>query len=96
MSTPKAYTRDEVAQHNHASDLWVIIDKVVYDLSEFRAEHPGGDRILRKVAGKDATNEFWESHPESVIQKYHARLQVGRVETEPPEGKKGLFSWFFG
>lgn len=36
------YTREEVARHMQPSDLWVIIDDEIYDLSLFLKEHPGG------------------------------------------------------
>lgn len=38
------YSQSEVAQHNSAGDLWVIIDQKVYDLSQFLDEHPGGSK----------------------------------------------------
>ena len=31
----KLFTRDEVAKHKTAEDLWVIIDSSVYDLTAF-------------------------------------------------------------
>lgn len=38
----RMYSRDEVAQHTHDGDVWVIIEHNVYDLSQFLQEHPGG------------------------------------------------------
>ncbi|KAI9226413.1 MAG: cytochrome b5-like heme/steroid binding domain-containing protein, partial [Piptocephalis tieghemiana] len=43
---------------SHRSDLWVVIHGQVYDLSRYAEYHPGGDDILRDVAGKDATDEW--------------------------------------
>jgi cytochrome b involved in lipid metabolism len=40
------FTADEVAKHNKSNDLWFIVDGIVYDLTDFRDEHPGGDEIL--------------------------------------------------
>jgi cytochrome b involved in lipid metabolism len=42
-------------------------------------EHPGGSKILKRAAGKDATKQFWKYHNESVLKKYGARLKVGTV-----------------
>jgi hypothetical protein len=46
----------------------------------FVDEHPGGSKILKRVAGKDATKQFWKYHNESVLKKYQERLKVGTVE----------------
>uniref|UniRef100_A0A1B0BNV7 Cytochrome b5 n=1 Tax=Glossina palpalis gambiensis TaxID=67801 RepID=A0A1B0BNV7_9MUSC len=50
----------EVKEHNKASDLWVVIENKVYDLTKFRDEHPGGEEVLIEVAGRDATKDFDE------------------------------------
>lgn len=35
MSTTKIFAKQEVEKHNKVGDLWVIIDRKVYDLSKF-------------------------------------------------------------
>jgi cytochrome b involved in lipid metabolism len=66
------WTREEVAKHRAADDLWLIIrDKAsnearVYDLTEYVEEHPGGMAIMFN-AGGDATQGFHgPQHPETV------------------------------
>jgi cytochrome b5 len=54
------YSWDEVRQHTSPGDLWLVIDKKVYDVSQWMDEHPGGSEILLQEAGKDATNAFAE------------------------------------
>ncbi|KAL3828900.1 hypothetical protein ACJIZ3_017702 [Penstemon smallii] len=54
----KVFTLDEVAQHNSREDCWLIIFGKVYDATKFLEEHPGGDEIILKSTGKDATAEF--------------------------------------
>jgi cytochrome b involved in lipid metabolism len=56
----RTYTWDEVRQHTSPGDLWLVIDKKVYDVSRWMDEHPGGPEILLQEAGKDATNAFAE------------------------------------
>lgn len=51
----KTFTVEEVAQHNTESSFWIIIDSLVYDLTNFLGMHPGGEMILYPYAGKDAT-----------------------------------------
>eukprot|EP00931_Biecheleriopsis_adriatica_P039555 TRINITY_DN22618_c0_g1_i1.p1 TRINITY_DN22618_c0_g1~~TRINITY_DN22618_c0_g1_i1.p1 ORF type:complete len:965 (-),score=146.35 TRINITY_DN22618_c0_g1_i1:63-2957(-) len=39
-------------------EIWVEIDDVAYNLTEFMGKHPGGDAILRRYHGKDASQAF--------------------------------------
>lgn len=77
----KTFTRAEVAKHNTEDSTWFIIDAVVYDVSEFLDAHPGGEAVLRQVAGKDATVDFYNLHRHEVLTKY-ADLAVGTIAGE--------------
>lgn len=55
-----AYTRDEVATHNKPSDCWVIIDNIVYNVTEYWRVHPGGGSFILKYGGRDATLAYRE------------------------------------
>ena len=61
---------EEVRKHNSVDDLWIIIDKKVYDVTEFLPDHPGGKKAIMLFAGKDATEEFYMLHPPNVLKKY--------------------------
>ncbi|KAK2807038.1 hypothetical protein FQN50_005612 [Emmonsiellopsis sp. PD_5] len=77
----KTFTPAEVAQHNKEdAGLYIIVDKNVYNVTEFVDEHPGGAKILKRVAGKDATKQFWKYHNEGVLKKYGPKLKVGEVK----------------
>ncbi|KAK3674840.1 hypothetical protein LTR78_005184 [Recurvomyces mirabilis] len=97
----KSFTSGEVASHNKPDNLYIIVDEDVYDLTKFQEEHPGGKKILQRVAGKDASKQFWKYHNESILKKYQKQLQVGSLDskaktaappsppaTPPPEEKK--------
>eukprot|EP00755_Sulcionema_specki_P005679 Sspe_Gene.33432::Locus_16323_Transcript_1_1_Confidence_1.000_Length_1750::g.33432::m.33432 len=77
---------DEVAKHTSPGDMWIVVDGLVYDISKFAAMHPGGERVLKGYAGKDATEVFYELHRKDVLNKYK-RLVVGKV-AEPSEARE--------
>ena len=39
------YTKEDVAKHSTATDLWTVIDGDVYDLTEFADMHPGSFEV---------------------------------------------------
>jgi hypothetical protein len=39
--------------------------------------------VLSRVAGKDASAQFWKYHGEGVLKKYKPKLQVGSLDTKP-------------
>ena len=55
-------TRAEVHRHCTLEDLWIIIDDKVYDLTKWSKFHPGGRFPLLGVAGRDATEVFYNYH----------------------------------
>lgn len=85
MSTPTdTFSREEVRSHTSDESLWCIIDSTVYDLTDFVDAHPGGETVLRQVAGQDATTAFYNLHRHEVLTKYKD-LAVGTIEGEKPQ-----------
>ncbi|KAF2691850.1 acyl-CoA dehydrogenase NM domain-like protein [Lentithecium fluviatile CBS 122367] len=93
------FSAADVAVHNKADNLYIIVDEDVYDLTKFQDDHPGGKKILQRVAGKDASKQFWKYHNESILKKYQKQLQVGSLDTKagpptppatPPKKEKEL------
>jgi len=79
----QTFSKSDVAAHNKPDDLYIIVDEDVYDLTTFADEHPGGKKILQRVAGKDASKQFWKYHNESILKKYQKKLQVGSLDSKP-------------
>lgn len=52
------YTAEEIARHNREEDLWIVMNRKVYDLTKFLKEHPGGEEVLVELAGQDGTQCF--------------------------------------
>lgn len=38
--------------------------------------------VLQRVAGKDASKQFWKYHNDGILKKYKAQLQVGSLDTK--------------
>ncbi|KAK4113998.1 cytochrome b5 [Canariomyces notabilis] len=76
----KQFTKAEVAQHKDENGMYIIIDDGVYDIANFLDEHPGGAKILKRMAGKDATKQFWKYHSKNVLEKYGGKLKVGTLK----------------
>ncbi|KAK7422236.1 Cytochrome b2, mitochondrial precursor [Neonectria punicea] len=81
----------EVAEHNNAKSCWVIVHGKAYDVTEFLPEHPGGQKIILRYAGKDATEEYDPIHPPDTLDKYldaskhMGPVDMGTVEQEVKE-----------
>lgn len=58
-------------------------NEIANPTSEFLPEHPGGDRILKRFAGKNATKAFWKYHSENVLKKYGDKYKIGTVAEAP-------------
>lgn len=53
----RSITYVELAIHKE-KDHWLLIDGIVYDVSEYITKHPGGTAVLQMRAGRDATRDF--------------------------------------
>lgn len=66
-------------------DCWVALNGVVYDLSQFASQHPGGKRVVEDLAGKDATREFSAVHSPGVLALFDLDgARVGVLEASAP------------
>jgi cytochrome b involved in lipid metabolism len=56
------FTLAEVSKHTTDTDCYSTIDGVVYDLSAWVYQHPGGDRNILKICGIDGSGAFNNKH----------------------------------
>lgn len=87
-STGKAaglYTWEEVQKHRNRNDQWLVVNRKVYNISQWVKRHPGGSRVIGHYAGEDATEVFAAFHPDQkFVQKFLKPLLIGElVATEP-------------
>ncbi|KAI3452914.1 hypothetical protein Pfo_009577 [Paulownia fortunei] len=80
----KIYTMEEASQHNTNDDCWVVIDGKVYDVSSYLDEHPGGDDVLLRATGKDATDEFEDAGHSKTARELMEQFFIGELDEMPP------------
>jgi cytochrome b involved in lipid metabolism len=54
----KGIPRETVAEHNLPSDCWLIINNNIYNITDYVANHPGGEKNITDYCGQDATAAF--------------------------------------
>ena len=60
---PKAkFSMKTVAKHSTLKDCWIIVQNLVYDVTKFLEEHPGGKASILMKAGTDCTADFDAIH----------------------------------
>jgi hypothetical protein len=60
--TITGYTMAQVRANNTARSCWTVIDDVVYDLTKWISNHPGGSSAILFLCGTDGTNAFSAQH----------------------------------
>ncbi|XP_076863129.1 acyl-CoA 6-desaturase [Brachyhypopomus gauderio] len=74
------YTWEEVQKHSRRGDQWVVVERNVYNVSEWVKRHPGGRRLIGHFAGEDATEAFAAFHPDQrFVRKFLKPLLVGEL-----------------
>lgn len=79
-----------LAKHNHIDSLWVSYKGKVYDVTDFAPDHPGGDDLIMRFAGKDMGDIMDDvdehSHSESAYELLEEYC-IGRLPlTQEEEG----------
>jgi cytochrome b involved in lipid metabolism len=69
---------EEVAKHNTKNDAWLVINKVVYDVTEWIPHHPGG-MIIMKGVGTDATELFKKVGHSSFAKNKLKTFKIGKL-----------------
>ena len=69
------YTLAQVALHPNAASCWTVVQGSVYDMTNWIERHPGGERAILGMCGKDGTQDFMDEHggqgrPERELAKY--------------------------
>jgi cytochrome b involved in lipid metabolism len=76
-------TKKEIAKHNTPSNCWLIISNKVYEVTSYIAAHPGGQSMLTRYCGADATgpylNKGGQGSHSSTADKILGSLLLGNI-----------------
>ncbi|KAH7143563.1 cytochrome b5-like heme/steroid binding domain-containing protein [Dactylonectria macrodidyma] len=79
------FTLEDVSKQSTDKGGLIIIDKHVYDITDYMPKHPGGDDILIEVLGRDASEGFHEvGHSAEAMEELKA-LKVGELDLTPAQ-----------
>ncbi|KAG9014016.1 hypothetical protein FRB94_000213 [Tulasnella sp. JGI-2019a] len=62
VTTLLRVTPSELKQHRTRDDAWSAFGGKVYNMTPYLAFHPGGEKELMRVAGRDGTKLFAQTH----------------------------------
>lgn len=90
----RLFTRKEITELNCKTETLFIIDNVVYNVTKFLDEHPGGHEVLVNVSGKDASEDFDDVGHSYDAKELMKKYIVGElVEADRVETKKRQIKW---
>jgi cytochrome b involved in lipid metabolism len=74
------YTMADITAHAKPESCWAAINDSVYDLTTWVARHPGGEKPISMLCGKDATDMFTRKHGKSkAAQSALGLLKIGSL-----------------
>jgi cytochrome b involved in lipid metabolism len=71
-------SRSEIQQPK--SELWIVIDNIVYDCTEFALHHPGGASVIENFRGQDCSWQFWRFHDSIHLDYFGPVLRIATTE----------------
>lgn len=81
--TDRPITWEEIKKHSTRTDKWLVIDRDVFDISQWCKRHPGGLAVISHYAGQDATEPFRAFHNDpKYVGKYLKAIKIGRLADE--------------
>lgn len=82
-STGTVFTLAEISKHSTREDCWTTIDGLVYDLTPYMKQHPGGAASLAWLCGIDGSELFASQHgTERRPAEELASLQIGTLKVD--------------
>ncbi|XP_076223711.1 cytochrome b5 [Nomia melanderi] len=90
MTELTRYTLKDVAKKDgrDGAETWLVIHDMVYDVTKYKAEHPGGPELLDEYAGQDATSGFEDFGHSSEAKHMLKDFLIGELVEEDKRGNR--------
>ncbi|KAF8170421.1 cytochrome b5 [Pholiota molesta] len=85
VDTLMRVTPSELKQHRRRDDAWSSFNGKVYNITAYLPFHPGGEKELMRVAGRDGTKLFAETHAWVNLDFMLDSCLVGFLVSEPSD-----------
>lgn len=94
MADVKRFTRKEISEKDPKQETVFVINNVVYNVTKFLDEHPGGHEVLVNVAGKDGSEDFDDVGHSFDAKELMRKYVIGElVDEDKVQLKKRQVSW---
>jgi len=69
-----------IAEHNSKESCYTAVDGLVYDITPYIPHHPGDEKNIMKICGRDGSSMFGRKHGENEKAKAQlASMQIGTL-----------------
>lgn len=81
MASTTEYTRQEVALRDgkNGSRIWIIVRDMVYDVTDYVEDHPGGPELVTDFAGADGTKDFDDFGHSATAMEMLKQYKIGEL-----------------
>merc|ERR1711972_1051552 len=85
----KQFSLEEVAKYKKGSnekEVWIVIHDLVYDVTKFLDEHPGGEEVLFDQSGLDGTEAFEDVGHSTDARELMAEYLIATIQESDRKG----------
>lgn len=71
---------EALSRHADHANCWIGLHGLVFDLTSFLNEHPGGPDVIVSVSGRDCTREFEDVGHTDSARRLAQKYLIGRIQ----------------
>ncbi|XP_046670196.1 cytochrome b5 [Homalodisca vitripennis] len=87
MATKEYYYSEIKEEIENDNASLIVINNIVYNVTDFLNEHPGGEEVLLEQVGKDATEAFEDVGHSSDAREMMKKYKVGELHESEKTSK---------